>query len=159
MSTITTKRTRVTLGAGISLAAVAAIGWTVMQPASGSSEAAGGADQVTPTVVASVAPVTQSGASGCPAGSLPNLKIARYPTDATGGATTVVDAIQQLDPSVKADSVIQEPFGRQVGAPVWAEAGDQTYLVTELEDSTWFASTASLAGCGVVSDMLTGVSR
>ncbi|WP_300682164.1 hypothetical protein [Nocardioides sp.] len=149
-----TKRNRfAAVSAGIAVAAVA--GWAI-QSANAATDA-GGQDHVVPDAISSLAPTSTSPVSGCPAGSAPELKVDRDPEETTGGAKTVLEAVQQLDPKV--DAVSEEPFGRRAGAPIWVDAGGQTYLVTALEDDTWFASGASLAGCGLVSDMLTGIEK
>ena len=82
----------------------------------------------------------------CPAGQLPLLDVAVFPTTQTGGAATPESAVLARYPGVGSLSIY--PMGApELRAPVWIVAGNATFQAIPLQDGTWFASSARHVSC------------
>ncbi|MEX5707157.1 hypothetical protein AB1484_02290 [Parafrankia sp. FMc6] len=148
---------RAQVGALFVVAIAAIAGSGIVWATSGGSSGPDSPDGSVVTSTENVAPAageagaTARGPDDCGPGFTPHLDIERFPAPDARGAVTPEEGLRALRPDLSQVSASREAEGSS--APVWMEAGGETFLANRLGDGTWFVSPATFEGCLAVADV------
>lgn len=78
-------------------------------------------------------------------GFLPLIEGEQFPDQHTAGAASSEAAVARQRPGAEISAM--RPYGHHPQAPIWVEAGDETFSVTPLPDGGWYAIPATFLGC------------